>query len=45
MANELITVGTSAPNFTLVADNGEDITLSDYGNQSNVVLYFMREFN
>jgi len=44
MTSELIAVGTQAPDFNLIAANGENISLSSYRNEKNVVLYFMREF-
>lgn len=45
MESELITVGTQAPDFSLVADDGDKISLSSYRNKKHVVLYFMRAFN
>ncbi len=44
MASELISVGTEAPDFNLLAANGETVSLSSYRNEKNVVLHFMREF-
>ena len=38
------TIGTKAPNFTLPADNGQEISLSDYLGQK-VVLYFYPKDN
>ena len=45
MADELIQTGQPAPDFSLVADNGETVSLADYKDTQHVVLYFMREFN
>jgi peroxiredoxin len=39
MASELITVETLAPDFSLIAANGEQVNLSSYRNTKNVVLY------
>ncbi len=40
-----ITVGSIAPEFTLPASNGTEISLADYRNKNNVYLFFIREFN
>ena len=40
-----IDAGATAPDFTLESSDGTMIRLSDYRNHSNVLLYFMREFN
>ena len=44
MDAELISVGLPAPDFTLSSATDEKITLSDYRDNKNIVLYFMREF-
>ncbi len=38
-------IGSHAPDFHLPATNGREIGLSDFRNKSNVVLFFVREFN
>jgi peroxiredoxin Q/BCP len=37
--------GDMAPDFTLPADNGEEVTLSDYRGDKHVVLYFYPKDN
>jgi len=39
-----VRVGSPAPDFTLEANTGEEVTLSDYRGHAVVVLYFVREF-
>jgi peroxiredoxin Q/BCP len=36
----MVDAGDSAPDFTLPAHTGEDVTLSDYRGNKNVVLSF-----
>ena len=36
----MVDAGDAAPDFTLPAHTGEDVTLSDYRGQKNVVLSF-----
>lgn len=38
-------IGTIAPDFRLAATTGEQIALSDFRDKSNLVLFFVREFN
>jgi peroxiredoxin len=38
-------VGSSAPDFELLADSGQNIRLADYKGKSHIVLFFVREFN
>ncbi len=38
-------IGSHAPDFRLPATNGREIGLSEFRNKSNVVLFFVREFN
>jgi len=38
-------IGSYAPDFRLIASNNEEITLSSFRGKSNVVLFFIREFN
>lgn len=38
-------IGSHAPDFRLPASNGREIALSDFRQKSNVVLFFVREFN
>lgn len=44
MDAELIAVALPAPDFTLSSANGEEVSLSDYRDEKNVILFFMREF-
>lgn len=44
MADQLISSGEQAPDFTLTSSDGEQVSLSSYRNKKNVVLFFMREF-
>ena len=37
-------IGSIAPDFKLKATNGQEIALSDFRGQKNVVLFFIREF-
>jgi len=37
-------IGSFAPNFKLLATNGQEIALSDFRNKNNVILFFIREF-
>jgi len=36
-------IGSLAPNFSLLATNGQEISLKDFRGKSNVVLFFIRE--
>ena len=36
----MVDVGEPAPDFTLPAHNGEDVTLSQYKGEKNVILSF-----
>jgi peroxiredoxin len=36
-------IGSIAPNFKLMATNGQAIALSDFRGKKNVVLFFIRE--
>lgn len=38
-------IGSIAPNFKLTATNGKEISLSDFRDKSNVVMFFIRETN
>jgi peroxiredoxin len=38
-------IGSPAPDFTLRAGNEKEINLSDFRSKTNVVLFFIREFN
>jgi peroxiredoxin len=40
-----ITIGSPAPEFDLAASTGQRVALADYHSKSNVVLFFIREFN
>jgi peroxiredoxin len=37
-------IGSLAPDFKLMASNGQEICLSDFRGKSNVVLFFIREY-
>jgi len=36
-------IGSIAPDFKLMATNGQEVTLSDFRDKKNVVLFFIRE--
>ncbi len=38
-------VGSQAPNFRLSANDGREISLTDYRDKALVVLFFVREYN
>jgi len=38
-------IGSIAPDFKLTASDDREISLSDFRGKSNVVLFFIREFN
>ena len=40
-----LAIGALAPNFSLPANTGTEITLSDFRSKNNVYLFFVREFN
>ena len=40
-----VTIGAVAPDFELSASNETTVKLSDFRNKSNVVLFFVREYN
>ncbi len=40
-----LTVDAPAPDFRLPANTGGEIALSDFAGKSNVVLFFVREYN
>jgi peroxiredoxin len=40
-----LAIGLPAPDFRLPSTTGIEISLSDYKNTANVVLFFVREFN
>jgi peroxiredoxin len=40
-----VTIGSTAPDFSLVANNGAEVKLADYRSKNNVVLFFVREYN
>ena len=40
-----VTIGSLAPDFSLIASNGVEVKLADYRSKSNVVLFFVREYN
>jgi len=40
-----LSIGSMAPEFSLPASTGTQISLSDYRDKSNLYLFFVREFN
>jgi len=36
-------IGSIAPNFSLLATNGQEISLSDFRSKTNVIVFFIRE--
>jgi peroxiredoxin len=40
-----LTIGSSAPDFSLHASSGGEIALSSFYEKHNVYLFFVREFN
>ena len=38
-------IGSVAPDFQLMASNGQEISLSSFRKKSNVILFFVREYN
>ena len=40
-----VETGSSVPEFRLPATSGKDIGPGDYKDRSNLVLFFVREFN
>jgi peroxiredoxin len=40
-----ITVGAPAPEFDLAASTGQRVALADYRSKTQVILFFIREFN
>lgn len=43
--NVELEAGSPAPDFELMANTGQKISLSDYRGKSHVVLFFVREYN
>jgi peroxiredoxin len=43
MKDEL-NVGSPAPDFSLLANNGREIGLADYRDRATLVLFFVREY-
>ncbi len=43
--SEMLTIGTDAPNFKLVSNTGEEVTLKDHRGKKNVVLVFYPKNN
>ena len=43
--NSVPTVGSMAPEFSLVASSGNEIKLADFRSRKNMVLFFVREYN
>jgi len=40
-----LTVGSSAPGFSLPASNGAQISLADFRGKKSVYLFFIREYS
>lgn len=45
MTIELLEEGSTAPDFKLTANTGQEIGLTDYKGKTHVVLFFVREYN
>ncbi len=43
--SEMLTIGTEAPNFSLMSNSGEEVTLLDHRGRDNVVLVFYPKNN
>jgi peroxiredoxin len=41
---EILEIGSPAPDFKLTANTGKDIQLIDYKGSANVILFFVREY-
>jgi peroxiredoxin len=41
----IVEVGSAVPAFRLPASTGKDVDVGDYKDRSNLVLFFVREFN
>jgi len=37
-------IGSIAPDFKLMASNDKEVSLSEFRNKNNVILFFIREF-
>jgi peroxiredoxin len=42
--NEELNVGSPAPDFKLPANDGREISLTDYRDKTHIVLFFVREY-
>jgi peroxiredoxin Q/BCP len=40
-----LSMGSIAPDFTLPASTGKQVSLADFRDQKNVYLFFIREYN
>ena len=40
-----LTIGSTAPEFSLPASNGSRVALADFRSKKNVYLFFVREYN
>ena len=43
--NSDLQIGSTAPEFSLLASNGAEIKLADFLFKKNIILFFVREFN
>jgi peroxiredoxin len=44
-ANPSIEIGSAVPGFHLPASTGKEVDIKEYRDRSNLVLFFVREFN
>jgi len=42
---DILEIGSPAPDFKLAANTGKDVRLVDYKGSANVILFFVREYN
>jgi len=42
---DILEIGTPAPDFHLIANTGQEIRLSEYKGSAHIVLFFVREYN
>ena len=40
-----IEIGSTVPDFRLIASTGKEVSVREYRERSNLVLFFVREFN
>lgn len=42
---DILEIGTPAPDFHLIAITGQEIRLSEYKGSAHIVLFFVRDYN